>query len=160
MPSRVGSQAATRIRKISTEVQKANRTAVNQAALAAKSALLDSLRNEVPSGRLRNVGRSGAKLGVRYDVRGTSNASALVRATGPWQLVEKPIKPHEIRPRGRGSKRKRALATPWGPRASVDHPGVRNPKKPWAKGQRRAEQQARKVIERTYSSAFRRGATR
>lgn len=160
--SNVAAQAASRMHKVGLEVERANRVAVNGAALAAKTVILGSL-DRVTTGRtLRNVGTSGARLGVSYNVKGTKSPTALLRATGPWHLIEGTSKPHEIRPKGarRRGGGKKALATPWGPRAFVQHPGVRNPQRPWAKGRPAANAAATKVIDRTYRSAFRRGATK
>lgn len=159
MASNVGRSAALRLRKIAAEVEKAQRSAVSHAALEAKTAHLDALRRVVPSARLRNVGKSGARLGVRYDIKGTQNPTALVRATGPWHLIENPIKAHEIRPRRRRGGR-RAVLTPDGPRAVVQHPGVRNPKRPWQSGRPVAEERVKRIVGRTYVDAFKRGATR
>ena len=58
-------------------------------------------------GRLRNVGRNGARVGVRRTL--LSNDAALIQATGPLQLIERDTQAHDI-PRTRGSRRLRTAA--------------------------------------------------
>lgn len=74
--------------------------------------------------RLSGVGAKGAKVSVRYDVLPRGQA-AVVYARGPFHFVERDTKPHEIRPKRRGRRGKRALVTPYGPRARVQHPGTK-----------------------------------
>lgn len=75
--------------------------------------------------RLRGVGAKGAKTSVRYDTL-SRGAAAVVYARGPFHLIERDTKPHEITPkRRRGRGRKRAVLTPQGPRARVQHPGTK-----------------------------------
>lgn len=114
--------------------------------------------------RLSGVGVRGAKVGVGFDVKGDVKPTAIVYARGPLHLIERPTKPHVIVPKrrrrqtrsGRGNiggfsvdqerlaagstavrKRGRALSTPAGPRARVDHPGTSG-KYPFARGVNRA----------------------
>lgn len=84
-----------------------------------------SVRAVSPS-TLRNVGKRGAKLGVR--VRqvnlGVTHPVAYVKAVGPWQIHEFDTKAHTI-PRDRKRGRK-AIRLPDGQiRASVEHPGTK-----------------------------------
>lgn len=182
MPSTLGGQAGARLKKLATEIDRADKMAVNRAALAAKTVHLAELRKVAPSGRMRNVGSPpGAKLNVRYDVKGIRNPTALVRAIGPWHLLEHVIKPHLIIPKktgrqskGRGARRQNKqalynalfggeygdatpLKTPFGPRFKVNHPGVRIPKMPWAKAKPAAETAALKQLQSAYVDAFKRG---
>lgn len=120
-----------------------------------------TVRSIAPA-RLRNVGKNGARIGVRVlpPKRTGSEASAAVRATGPFHLVEHTLSAHTIIPRstgrgakGRGSKRANreslyaalfgggggygspAVRLPDGSfRHAVQHPGVRNPSRPFARG--------------------------
>lgn len=144
--------------------------AVNKGALAAKNAINAQLGRKIPSRRLRNVGKNGSKLSVRYDVRGEKNPTALVRAIGPWQIIEDGTKPHIILPKsvgkgGRGKAGKRAakhalysalfgssgfsgshpLRTPYGPRFKVNHPGTSG-KHPWRDGASAAKKVAPKAM--------------
>lgn len=179
------SAVASRMAKMGLEVQRAQRTAMNKAALEAKKVLAGSISKAVPSGRLRNVGSPpGARVGVKYDVKGTKNPTALVRAIGPLHLVENPIRPHLIIPKktgrgakGRGSRRQnqqalydalfgskyagvKPMRTPYGPRYRVSHPGVSTPTRPWAKGMKQVPVPVRRALERSYLDAFRKGAKR
>lgn len=140
--------------RIPSAQAKALRTA-GQAIFAAEAAAATG-----GDGRLSNVGANGAALGVKTSVTTKENASLVTfKASGPWQLVEYPIKPHVIAskrytgPRkGRGERvaaghRKlragyvghdlAAIRTPYGPRMYVNHPGVKVPKRPWSKGEQR-----------------------
>ena len=81
--------------------------------------------------RLSNMGRRGAKVGARYDMRKGPNPSALVKATGPLHILERDTKPHDM-PRQRRRGRRRVMNTPWGPRAFVKHPGTKG-QAPFAK---------------------------
>lgn len=96
----------------------------------------DSVRAEMATagaanGRLRGVGKRGARIGVRDDIRGNT---ALVRATGPFHLLESDTKAHRI-PKQRGARaKKRVVVIPGvGVRAYAQSPGTKG-KHPWAKG--------------------------
>lgn len=94
-PAELGGKLAAMAREVAD-----NRDAVGAAALAIKDTTLPLVRAATGGdGKLSGVGRNGAKVGVRYDVRGTVNATALIRATGPAQLVERDVKPHFVFPR-------------------------------------------------------------
>lgn len=157
MAKSVAGQVASRMMKISREVGQADKTAISRAALGAKKTIEAEIRSVVPSMRLSGVGRSGARVGVRYDVKFTPEATATVRATGPLHLVENPTQPHEIRPRRRG--RKRALLTPAGPRAVVRHPGTTPSLRPWRTGRAKATPVVQRTVERAYQDAFTRGVS-
>lgn len=97
----------------------------------------------VTGGKLRGVGRKGAKIGVRYDLAGKT---ALVRATGPFHLIERDTKAHRL---GRGTRSatsglplvdasgqdiQSVVTIPGvGFRAWANHPGTQG-KHPWVKG--------------------------
>ena len=175
-------QVALRMTKLTREVRGASDTAVTRAAFDAKKIIEREIRSVAPSGRLRNVGSSGAKIGVRYNVKGATNPTALVRAYGPIHLIENPIQPHTIIPRGVGRARGRTraarrqakqdlynalfgsqyagvkpLRTPYGPRYRVRHPGVRRSSGPWKRGRMKAAPIIRRTVERSVQDAFRRG---
>lgn len=96
-----------------------------------KSVLAEMAHAGVTGGKLRGVGKRGARIGVRYDLVGKN---ALVRATGPFHLLERPTKAHRT-PKVRGSRaRKRVVNIPGiGVRAYANVAGTRG-KYPWAKG--------------------------
>lgn len=126
--SRTPAELASKFRHAGGAVRGAARDGVGKAALLVKTSVLSQL----PTTRLRGVGKRGAKIGVRYDIKGTQNPTALVRATGPFQLIERDTKAHKIEPKKRRSG-KRAIVTPQGPRAWAFHPGTKG-KHPWEKG--------------------------
>lgn len=87
---------------------RAEAEATNMAALAIKTGWLAiaGSRGLTPGRKIRGVGRKGASWNVRYDVKGTVNATALIRFTGPVHLVMHPTKAHMIVPRGKGKTRR------------------------------------------------------
>lgn len=105
--------------------------------------------------RISNMGRRGAKVGARYDVRQGKNPSAIVKATGPLQIIERDTKPHRV-PRERKSKRgkKRLVLTPWGPRAFINHPGTKG-KHPFEKAVAEKAPKVPKVFQEKVAGAMR-----
>ena len=101
--------------KAATAIGTSQTAAVSSGALKAKRAI-EGTRDKATGGdgRLSGVGRRGAKLGVRYDVKDGAKPTAVVKATGPWQLIERDTKSAGvIRPKGRrrrGSGGAKALA--------------------------------------------------
>lgn len=139
-----------KVAKFPANVTLANRVGVEAAALAVKTAVLAELGGVT---RLSGVGRKGAKIGVRYDVRGAANPTALVRATGPFHLIERDTKPHTI-PKRRGKSNRLRLGDRWvtGP---IQHPGTRG-KHPWARGTAFARSITREVYGRAHARMLRR----
>lgn len=87
--------------------------------------------------RLSGVGKRGVRVGARYDIKGFTNPTALIRATGPLHLLTWDTKPHLI-PRQRGSvKRRRRILFAEGyghpVRGPIEHPGTKG-KHPWEHG--------------------------
>jgi len=81
------------------------------------------------SGRLRGVGKKGAKVGVRVDPLGRA---VLVRATGPVHLLESKTRAHRIPKDSRASTW--VISIPGvGVRAFANVKGTKG-KYPWAKG--------------------------
>lgn len=105
-------------------------------------------------------GATGAKLSVRYDVKQFGDKTVgLIKAVGPWQLIEYDTKGHLIVSKKLGGTRKRrtgldsglfvraagkritttrsgtrgAVFTPQGFRAYARHPGTTG-KRPWHRG--------------------------
>ena len=133
-----------RIGKIARNVQTAELHAVNAAALAAKTTILPFVA--ASSGgdlRLSGVGRRGAKVGVRYDIKGTTNPTALVRATGPLHFRESDTK---AGPRPHKRRRRRSSI----PETVYGHPGTKGVH-PWARG----KAAARPVIARAFHKSAR-----
>lgn len=129
----------------------AARDGVTKAALLVKKSVQAELVSAgVQGGRMRGVGKKGARVGVRYDVKGTTNPTALVRATGPVHLLERSTRPHKITPKG---KKKVINIAGIGPRRFAMHPGTRG-KHPWAKGVARVAPLVPKVMAREQTASL------
>ncbi len=138
-------EVAARMNKVADATKKGTRATVVAAAMKSKVIISSG----APA-RLRNVGKSGGKLGVRYTISGGDlNPSAKLRATGPWPIIESDIGPHRIGPKkrrgGARSGRGGGVSTPGGVFRSVHHPGTKG-KHPWAKGVEKAEPVAAKEM--------------
>lgn len=83
-------------------------SAVSKAALLVKQSTKGEMDKITSSGRFSHVGKSGAAVGVSFTVKPGASATALVRATGPWQLVENDTKPHTEFSRSVGKLGRRA----------------------------------------------------
>ncbi len=115
-------QFAGRITKLATVTKTRQAAVVNQGALTAKLIILSEAQAKgvSPSSKI-----AGGKWGVGYDVRGFNNPTALVRIRGPFHLVDRPTKAHEIRPRRRRGSGKRAITIGDSVYAYAHHPGTR-----------------------------------
>ena len=183
--SAVAGKVAKQMAKVAAEVKKAESVAVKNAALEAKKIHLAEIR--AASGgdlHLSGVGKSGARLGVSFSVKGAGkDTTALVRATGPLHLLEHKSRSHTILPRGVGRARGRGAAarraakqdlysalfggggfsgatplnTPFGPRFRVNHPGVQNPRRPWKRGAVKAVPMVTRKVRSAFSDAWSRG---
>jgi hypothetical protein len=125
-------QFVSKTAKMGTGLRHFERDIVIVGALAVKKSVQTQMAAAgVNNGKLRGVGKKGAKVGVHYTLAGKT---ALVRATGPFHLIENNTKPHR-EPKVRGARaRKRVVVIPGvGPRAWANHPGTKG-KHPWAKG--------------------------
>ena len=180
--SRSAAQLAGKLDGFARAVPDANRKATLEAADLVKTAVLGRMR--AASGgdlKLSGVGKKGARIGVRYDINGSISANALVKATGPVQLVENRTHAHVIGPKGvKGgtrakngsrnrtgmSRRQRAidegtaiygksqvLAFNGIVRRYAYHPGTAG-KHPWAKGVKESAPKTPAVFERAYHDAL------
>jgi hypothetical protein len=170
--SSVGALVAKRLTKVAKEVSGAERPAVNKASLVLKKSVERELLKVAPSRRLKGVGRKGARVGVRYDIKGKRNFSSIVRATGPMHLIERSTRPHVITAgererlpglrRGAGgrfvsNRRRGVLRTANGMfRRSVRHPGTRG-RYPFAKGIKAGKPEALKALRNAQTDALKRG---
>lgn len=132
-------QVAAKFAAAADGIARTPRRVTEAAALTVKRSVQAHLVVAAPRGRL-NVGRKGARVGVRYTLAGNT---AVVKMTGPAQLIERDTKAHRI-PRatvGRGRRQRantKVVVIPGvGVRASAAHPGTRG-KHPWEKGLRAA----------------------
>lgn len=105
--SKSSAELAAKLTLAATALGRANRKAVGEAANTYKFGALQTAREDVgPDLRLsrwgakRGKSTQGVKLGARYDVRGSTNAVALLKARpqGVWKVVEYGSKPHPIVP--------------------------------------------------------------
>lgn len=151
-------QFAARAKNLGPDLQSNLKRGINAAALHTKRSVEAEMASAGVGKRLSGVGTRGARIGVRYDVKGTDNPVALVRATGPFHLVERSTKAHAITPKKRGRRvaaRKKALNIPGvGARASAQHPGTRG-KHAFAKGVERAKPGVRRIIGESVVKALR-----
>ena len=103
--AKTGRDVGRGIMRAGTALDRAQKDAPRRAAVKAELIHQSELERVVPSGRLRNVGKNGAKLSVRYDIKGTRNPTALITALGPWQFIESDTKAHPITSRYAGGSR-------------------------------------------------------
>lgn len=123
------------------ELQRAQVVGVRKSALLVTTAIRGEIRAVTGDNRLSGVGARGARVGAQYDVKGTTNPTAIIKAKGPLHLVERDTAPHLIIPRGmRVGKRGRQLKggkvlrlANGGYAASALHPGTRG-QHPFEKG--------------------------
>lgn len=127
-------QFLAKTNKMVGELQRLETNTVKIAALAVKTSVLGQLQVAgVKDGKLRGVGvgKNGAKIGVSFSVTGRT---ALVKATGPFPLIESDTKAHRIpREQGKRGRKRYAVIPGVGVRAFADHPGTKG-KHPWRKG--------------------------
>jgi len=148
---------ARSLAKAGKAIETAQRDAVARAALASKRTIeAERDRATGGDGRLSGVGKRGAKLGVRFDLKDTE---AVVRATGPWQLIERDTKSAGIiRPKSRRRGRRRAGGAKalagggFGPYGAVRDKGTTG-KKPFEKGAKRSRRPVAKQMRGAFSKA-------
>lgn len=99
-------QFAGQAASIGPKMDAAVKASVGQAALTMKKSVQAELRRAIGADlKMSNVGRraGGAKIGVTFNVKDfKGDPTALLKMTGPAQLVERDTDPHPILPRGVG----------------------------------------------------------
>lgn len=135
------------------ELLRARRKAIIKGATELKQGVQ---RRLPPSGRLRGVGKRGARIGVRYDLKG--DEAAVVKAVGPLHLLERDTKPHLIEPKKRRSKGGRAAVrlADGEFRTAVQHPGTKG-QHPFEKGIDDARPKAVRAMANPITDAVKRG---
>lgn len=105
--SKSAAEFSGKLVKMATITQSRQKAVVGQAALTVKEIILAeaAVKGVSPSSKI-----AGGSWGVRYDIRGFNNPTALVRINGPFHLVDRATKPHRINrkvktARGRGARR-------------------------------------------------------
>jgi len=143
---------------MASSLPKATEAATAKAALGVTSEARDEIRKD--SGGDMVLSGMGAKVGARYEVlKAGSHSAAIVRATGPLQILESDTKPHPIvAGSGRRTRRRKgakALLTPYGPRANVQHPGTTG-KRTWSRAIDGAVRDVPKVYQAALAQHLRR----
>lgn len=108
-----------------TAAQDAPLLAVERAAFVTKQIMIRTLQGDVGAEQ-RISGAKNAKLGVNYQMARTGAAQAVVRALGPWQLVNNPTSRHLILARALGTRNTaKAVTSQLGARAAFGGSGRR-----------------------------------
>ncbi len=142
--------------RLPAELQRAQLRGVSKAALTVTQGIRSEIRAVTGgSNRLSGVGRRGARVGARYDVKGSINPTALIIATGPMQLLEHDTRPHGITPkrRRRGGRAKALKLTNGQFARSAQHPGTKA-KTPFEKGWKRTAPETGAIFDREVQSAI------
>lgn len=150
-------QFTAKMHRATDEISNASRKGVEQVSLdLTRKARRNIAGASGGDSRLSGVGKRGTKVGARYTLKGET---ALVRAEGPLQLIERDTKAHSIVPRSVSRTRRtagpKALSTPYGPRYSVDHPGTRG-QHPFEKAVDATAPDALRIFQRELEQALRR----
>lgn len=176
-------QFTAKMRKATLEIQGAGKAGVTNVAKTLTHRARQNIA--VASGgdsRLSGVGKTGARVGAKYSVRGGDSPTGLVTAIGPLQLIERDTQEHGELPRsvgriqGRRTKEARyaakqrlynalfgsggfsgatPLSTPYGPRYRVQHPGTRG-KHPFERAVDATVPDAPRIFQRELEAALRR----
>jgi len=128
------------IGQYAVKVAKAEDAGVKAAALAATQ----DIRAEAKG---FHVGTK--KLSAGYEIVGST---AVIQARGPWGIIEKGTRAHEIRPKRRGGRgrRRAAVVVPGrGVFAHVRHPGAKSSGHPWEQGVAKAKKSAPEAFKKT-----------
>ena len=144
--------------RLPDELAKAQRRGVQRGALHVTRGIRDEVRAATGGDmKLSGVGRKGARVGAKYTLGGGSNPTALIKATGPMQLLEHNTRPHIIKPRKRRGAKALALRG-GGFAAAVRHPGT-TAKKPFEKGYLKTRGDTGRIYDREIQAGIR-GALR
>jgi hypothetical protein len=130
------------------ELEAARRSGAQKGALGLTTTVRRNTQRVAPGGRV-NVGKRGARVGARFDR--APSGDYLVKATGPYQLIERDTSAH-TQPRPR-RKRKVLLIPGVGYRRSVRHPGTKG-RHPFEKAVREYGPQVPKVVAREIRDAM------
>lgn len=156
----------TSVARTVPELKTAQGRGVQKAALETKNLINTEIRKVTGDMRMSGVGKRGAKVGARYDIKGSTNPTALVTAIGPIHLIERSVSPHLITPRskqrtakGRRRRGRKALAFNGGVYASAFHPGVRRSSGPFAKGAEKAAKVTPQIFKQQIENGLRRAWT-
>lgn len=182
--SDAGKDIVKHLGKMSTAIERGRKDTLVSAAKVATAEHLKVIRRDSGGDlKLSNVGRrkgkpGGRGVGARYEISKTGKHRATVSATGPLPLIANDIDGHVIRSayvrgalrkskgqsqvfgpaigKASGVSRRTVLATPFGWRQTVRHPGTKG-KDTWNKGAKRAAPAISKVMESELANIVTRG---
>jgi hypothetical protein len=172
--SKSSAELSRKLVGFASQLPQTNRQSISDAALTFKDAVLAEGKRDVGGDlRLSRWGKRGLKLGAGFDVRGTTNATALLRARpqGPWKVLEVGTqsaggyligagrsRSNTAKSRARGYRtgsqkflKGREYAHPV--RGPIVHPGVK-PKGTWTRGVLRGQPKAVNIIRGRYVRAL------
>jgi hypothetical protein len=149
------------------ELARAEKEATKKVAVGMADAIRAETRKAAPGGVLIGVSRKGAKVGVQ--ALPAPSGDWLVKATGPFQLIERDTKGHQIpktlaaagsdkrkRQQRAGFRGRKVLSIPGiGYRRSVHHPGTQG-KHPFEHGFGRYSPGVANVYQRQVAAAMQR----
>ena len=142
-------QFAARCGKFPAALEQARKAGTKKSALGMTTAIRATTRSVAPGGMLAGVGRKGAKVGMKAE-EGPSG-DWLVKATGPYQLIERNTRPHR---EPAASRRRKVLLIPGvGYRQSVHHPGTKG-RHPFERAVDAYGPQVPKVFDREVAAAM------
>lgn len=132
--------------------RKGQRRGVQQAALYVTTEIRKNIRIATGGDMwMSGVGRRGARVGAGYDIKGTVNPTAFIKAKGPLHLLERDTSPHVI-PRKRRYGRKRYAAFGGNVYSWVQHPGTRG-KHPFERGWKTARAKTPEIFQKEIHDA-------
>lgn len=135
-------QFTSKITGYASSLDTLDERAIGFAAQAMKSAIVAKIALDTHGAmRLKGVGKTGATVGVAYNVLGGPDAQALIRATGPLWLLVNDTSAHSITAKrqqttAKGNKRRtgaHALRFDGRFASKVNNPGTRG-KNSWSEG--------------------------
>lgn len=150
---------ARKMTRTALELERAGRSAARAGAQAYKRVIESEIRQVVGADlRMSGVGKNGARVGVRYDVRDDNHGStALIKAMGPLHLVERDTKAHLIESTRADWDDDAALLLPDGNfRRAVPHRGTKG-RHPFAKGVTKGKPAAGRAMKTPMVAAARKG---
>lgn len=153
MPRGLGDLAASAARTAEA-IPVAQKRGVQKAALFVTTTIRSEIRSATGDMRLSGAGRRGARVGAKYDIKGTRNPTALISATGPLHLIERDTQPHDV-PRSRSRGRRRYVAFGGGVYSRATASGGSRGKHPFEKGWKRAGPQTPEIFQREVREAVR-----
>lgn len=121
--SRDAAEFSQKIVKMATITQRRQKDIVTEGALATKQIIIAAAaaKGITPQSKIAKK-----RWSVGFDVKGFDNPSALVKIRGPFHLVDRDTKAHQIRRKTRRGRTGKALRLADGQfRTVVDHPGTK-----------------------------------